>query len=298
MRRILLISFTGQVGAELWRTLQPLGQVIPVDRHPDEQYAIDLTQPDSIKKIIAQVKPDLIVNAAAYTAVDKAEQEPDIAERVNAEAVAILAAEAKARNILLVHYSTDYVYKGDADTPYLEDQQPNPQSVYGQTKLAGDQAIIDSGCQHLIFRTSWVYGSRGQNFLLTMQRLAKERDTLQVVADQYGAPTWSRLIAETTAQVLAQVYNPKLGLDLNEVSGVYHLTNAGETNWCDFAKAIVKHEPNPPKVLPIKTEEYAAPAQRPAYSVLSNDKLADVFGLRLPDWEHSLALCLAAQQNR
>jgi dTDP-4-dehydrorhamnose reductase len=298
MRRILLISFTGQVGAELWRTLQPLGHVVPVDRHPDKQYAIDLTQPDSIRRILDEVKPDLIVNAAAYTAVDKAEQEADVARLVNADAVAMLAAEAKVRDILLVHYSTDYVYNGNTDSPYLESAAPDPQSIYGRTKLAGDQAIVDSGCQHLIFRTSWVYGTRGQNFLLTMQRLAKERDTLRVVADQYGAPTWSRLIAEATAQALSQVYNPRLGLDMNEISGIYHLTNAGMTNWCDFAKAIVKHEPNPPVVLPIKSEEYIAPAKRPAYSVLSNDKLADVFGLRLPDWEHSLALCLAAQHNR
>jgi len=298
MRRILLISFTGQVGAELWRTLQPLGQVIPVDRHPDKDYAIDLTQPDSIRQVLDQVKPDLIVNAAAYTAVDKAEQEANIAQSVNADAVAQLAAEAKARNILLVHYSTDYVYNGNADSPYLETASPDPQSVYGRSKLAGDQAIIDSGCQHLIFRTSWVYGIRGQNFLLTMQKLAKERDTLRVVSDQYGAPTWSRLIAEVTAQTLSQVYNPRLKLDLEQLSGIYHLTNAGETNWCDFAKAIVKHASNPPQVLPIKTEEYIAPAKRPTYSVLNNDKLADTFGLRLPNWEHSLALCLAAQQNR
>ncbi len=290
-KRILLISCTGQVGAELWRCLQPLGQVVPVDRS-DTALRIELTDHSNIRNLVREIKPDIIVNAAAYTAVDKAEQEPDVAMAINGTAPGILAEEAKALNALLVHYSTDYVFNGQRnDNAYSEEDFCDPRNVYGATKLAGDQAIQQVGCKHLIFRTSWVYGRYGKNFLLTMQRLAKERDELRVVADQIGAPTWSRLIADATAQVLAQVNSPLMMADMNKLSGIYNLTCGGQTSWYDFAKAIVQQLPNPPHVIPITTDEYPAPAKRPAYSVLSNDKLANAFGIRLPSWETALSVC-------
>jgi len=296
-KRILLISYTGQVGAELWRCLQPLGKVVPVDRSGTD-LRIELTSHTSIRNVVREVKPDIIVNAAAYTAVDKAEQEADIAMAINGTAPGILAEEAKALGALLVHYSTDYVYNGKhIDKPYNEDDFCDPRSVYGETKLAGDQAIQQVGCKQLIFRTSWVYGLYGKNFLLTMQRLALERDELRVVADQIGAPTWSRLIADATAQVIAQVNSPLLQADIEKLSGIYNLTCGGETSWYDFAKAIVQKSATPPNVIPITTEEYPAPAARPAYSVLSNNKLADTFGVRLPTWDTALSVCLSRQKN-
>ncbi len=295
-KRILLISCTGQVGAELWRCLQPLGRITPVDRC-DTHLRIELTDHNNIRNIIRDIKPDIIVNAAAYTAVDKAEQEADAAMAINGIAPGIMAEEAKALGALLVHYSTDYVYNGKhTDKPYSEDDYCDPRSVYGQTKLAGDQAIQQVACKHLIFRTSWVYGLYGKNFLLTMQRLAAERDELRVVADQIGAPTWSRLIADATAQVIAQVYSPQLHADMERLSGIYNLTCGGQTSWYEFAKAIVQQSSNAPHVIPISTEEYPAPAARPAYSVLSNDKLADTFGVRLPAWDTALAVCLSRQK--
>lgn len=295
-KRILLISYTGQVGAELWRCLQPLGQVIPVDRSGTE-LRIEMTDHNNIRQVVRTVNPDLIVNAAAYTAVDKAEQEADTAMAVNGTAPGILAEEAKALDALLVHYSTDYVYNGKhSEQPYKEDDFCDPRSVYGETKLAGDQAIQQVGCKHLIFRTSWVYGLYGKNFLLTMQRLAHERDELRVVADQIGAPTWSRLIADATAQVIAQVNSPLLNEKMDTLSGIYNLTCGGQTSWYDFAKAIVQQAAKAPNVIPISTEEYPAPAARPAYSVLNNDKLADTFGVRLPAWDTALAVCLSRQK--
>ncbi len=295
-KRILLISCTGQVGAELWRCLQPLGQVIPVDRS-DTALRIELTDHNVIRNVVREVKPDIIVNAAAYTAVDTAEQEADTAMAINGIAPGILAEEAKAIDALLVHYSTDYVFNGKrSDKPYQEDDFCDPRSVYGATKLAGDQAIQEVNCKHLIFRTSWVYGLYGKNFLLTMQRLAQERDELRIVGDQIGAPTWSRLIADATAQTIAQVQSSLLHADMNKLSGVYNLSCGGQTTWCDFAKAIVQQSPNPPKVIPITTDEYPAPAKRPAYSVLSGDKLADTFGLRLPAWDTALAVCLSRRK--
>ena len=291
-QRILLISCTGQVGAELWRGLQPLGQVIPADREYTA-LSIDLANHSLVRDLVREVRPNVIVNAAAYTAVDKAEQDSALAMAINGTAPGVLAEEAKALGALLVHYSTDYVFDGQQRNPYTETDACNPQSVYGKTKLAGDLAIQAVGCQHLIFRTSWVYGRYGQNFLLTMQRLAQERDELRIVADQIGAPTWSRLIADATTQVLAQLKSPLFAADIAALSGIYNLTCAGQTSWFEFARAILRQSVNPPKVLPITTSEYPAPAKRPAYSVLSNAKLARTFGVQLPAWDNALAVCLS-----
>jgi len=292
-KKILLISCTGQVGAELWRGLQPLGEVIPADQNLTTVTRLDLTNPQQIRELIQQVKPNIIVNAAAYTAVDKAEQDQHITMAVNATAPQILADLAKQNDALLVHYSTDYVFDGIKRTPYLETDTPNPLNMYGKSKLAGDQAIQASGCNHLIFRTSWVYGRYGQNFLLTIQRLAKEREELRIVADQIGSPTWSRLIADMTAQVLSQLYSPRFKTDFSEISGIYNLTCGGQTNWCEFAQRISERAPKPPRVIPIPTADYPAPAKRPLYSVLSNEKLAQTFGLELPNWDDALNICLS-----
>lgn len=283
---ILLIGKNGQVGWELQRTLAPLGAVVAVD-YPE----IDLTDPASIRRWVDDVGPHIIVNAAAYTAVDKAEVETDLATRINAEAPGILADEARKRGALFVHYSTDYVYDGTKQTPYVEDDSPNPLSAYGRSKLAGDRAIQESGCAHLIFRLCWVYGARGQNFMLTMMRLASEREQLRVVADQFGAPTWSRMIAEATAQAVCQAWRSGSPSRFN---GVYHLCSSGFTSWHGFAEAVVGRmsaESRKAKAVEaITTAHYPTPATRPAYSVLSGDKLERTFGLRLPPWEESLGL--------
>jgi dTDP-4-dehydrorhamnose reductase len=292
-KKILLISCTGQVGAELLRGLQPLGEVIPADQNLTTVTRLDLTNEKQIREVIQQVKPNIIVNAAAYTAVDKAEQDQKTAMAINGTALEILADLAKQTQALLVHYSTDYVFDGTKNAPYLETDTPNPLNMYGKSKLAGDQAIQASGCNHLIFRTSWVYGRYGQNFFLTIQRLAKEREELRIVADQIGAPTWSRLIAEMTVQVLSQLYSPRFQTDLSEISGIYNLTCGGQTNWCEFAQRISERAPKPPRVIPIPTADYPAPAKRPLYSVLSNEKLAQTFGLELPDWQEALNICLS-----
>lgn len=284
--RILLTGMHGQVGWELMRTLAPLGEVVAVDRQ-----TLDLSNPDSIRAIIREVKPGLIVNPAAYTAVDKAESEPELAMAVNGTAPGIMAEEAKLLGAAMVHYSTDYVFDGTKTSPYLEDDTPNPLNVYGKTKLAGEDAIRASGVPHLIFRTSWVYGARGRNFLLTVRRLAQEREELKIVADQLGAPTWSRMIAEATAQILAQ-----RGPDLGEAGGLFHLTAAGQTSWHGFTQAILELAGNGdkplPRLIPFTTQEYPLPAARPLYSQLSNAKLIKTFGIGLPSWHSSLALCL------
>lgn len=294
--KILLIGKNGQVGWELQRTLAPLGFVAAVDRH-----GMDLADPDSIRNAIRQIKPDLIVNAAAYTAVDKAESEPDLAMAINGTAPGIMAEEAKRLGAALVHYSTDYVFDGTKAAPYTEEDTPNPLNVYGQTKLAGERAIQAAGVPHLIFRTSWVYGQRGKNFLLTILRLAKERDELKIVADQIGAPTWSRMIAEASAQILAQCFSPLTTshFPLADLSGLYHLTAAGRTSWHGFTRAILDESARTPvttclspRLIPIATAEYPLPAPRPSFSLLANDKLLKTFGIGLPAWEASLALCM------
>jgi len=300
--KILLIGHEGQVAWELQRTLACLGVVVAVGRNT--QPSLNLGQPDEIRGTLRAIQPDLIVNAAAYTAVDRAEQDRVAAYAINAEAVAVLAEEAKNRGAGLVHYSTDYVFPGNATQPYQEEDTLGPLGVYGQSKLAGEAAIRDVGIPHLILRTAWVYGRRGQNFLLTMLRLMRERDSLGIVDDQHGAPTWSRLIAEASALMLSQCIHQGR-FEQGNRSGTYHLTCAGETSWFGFASQIrelaLKQgllDDTAATLNPIPTSAYPTPAQRPAYSVLSNDKLASEFGIRLPDWQQALKLCLEESITR
>ncbi len=290
MTRILLLAPTGQVGWELLRCTQTLGNVIAVGRHTNP--TLDLANPDSIRQMVRDVQPHIIVNAAAYTAVDKAEQESELAYVINGTAPGILAEEARRLSALLVHYSTDYVFDGTHQQPYTEQNNVNPVSAYGASKLAGEQAIQSIGGHYLILRTAWVYGRRGNNFLLTIQRLAKEREELRIVADQFGAPTWSRTIAEATTHILSQLVSPLYQADLDSLSGIYHLTCGGQTTWYDFTKAILKYGEQQPQILPITTAEYPTPAKRPVYSVLANTKLIDTFGITLPAWERALELCM------
>lgn len=293
--RILLFGAHGQLGVELARTLSLLGQVVAAD-----QPHCDICDETALRAYIRIVKPALIVNAAAYTAVDKAESEPELAERVNAIAPGIMAQEAQRLNAGMVHYSTDYVYDGKSNEPYREDHPTAPLSVYGLTKLHGDQAIQASGCRHLIFRTTWVYGHHGNNFVKTILRLASTRDELKIVDDQFGAPTWSRAIATATTIALAQLVPlVQLGRDAEterwtDASGVYHLSAGGRTNWLEFATDIVARGKAagviPEKTLELKATtglEYGAPALRPTHSVLSNGKVQAQFGIYLPDWRVS-----------
>ncbi|HOA61646.1 MAG: dTDP-4-dehydrorhamnose reductase [Verrucomicrobia bacterium] len=286
--KILLIGHNGQVGWELHHCLAAVGEVVAVDI-PD----IDLTCGDSIRYWVNESRPDVIINAAAYTAVDKAEREPDRALAINGAAPGVLAEAAKRLSAWLVHYSTDYVYDGAKNAPYVETDPPAPLCVYGRSKLAGDQAVQAIGGRHLIFRLCWVYGLRGSNFLLTIQRLAREREVLRVVSDQVGCPTWCRLIAKSTVWALRQAL---AGPDPELFTGLYHLSASSHTSWHGFAEAIVKAMPAETRtcsrVESITTAEYPTPARRPAWSVLSCDKLERVFGLRLPGWKEMLDLAL------
>lgn len=282
--KILLIGKNGQVGWELRRTLSPLAEVVAVD-YPE----IDFSDVAALRRLVAEARPEVVVNAAAYTAVDKAETEKVLCHQINATGPGVLAEEASKLGALIVHYSTDYVFDGTKPTPYVETDQPNPLGAYGESKLAGDDAVRASGADHLIFRLCWVYGARGQNFMLTMQRLAREREKLRVVRDQWGCPTWSRMIAEITALALKQVAPSKARSDY---SGEYHLAASTHTSWHGFASRIIEMMPETERkcreVEGIPTAEYPTPAKRPAYSVLNCDKLQKTFGLRLPDWETSL----------
>jgi len=271
--RILLTGATGQVGWELRRTLAPMGEVKFYDR-----YGLDLAEAPPLAAAVRALQPDLVVNAAAYTAVDKAESERDLAFAVNATAPRVLAEEAKRIGAMLVHYSTDYVFDGEKASPYVEGDPPRPINVYGESKLAGEQAIQASGCRHLILRTSWVYGPRGKNFLLTILRLAKERPELRVVDDQVGAPTSSLAIARATPQLLAK-----------GAQGLYHMTAGGETSWCGFARAILKGAGLATPVIAIRTEDYPTPARRPRNSRLDCSRLKSDTGVALESWEAQLA---------
>jgi dTDP-4-dehydrorhamnose reductase len=301
-RPILLIGKGGQVGSELAGLLPRLGEVVALGRAE-----LDLSNPEEIRETIRRIRPGLIANAAAHTAVDQAEKEPSLAQAINAEAPEIMAVEGKKIGASLVHYSTDYVFDGTKSTPYLEDDPPNPLSVYGRTKLAGEQAIRSSGVSHLIFRTAWVYAAQGRNFLLTVLRLAAQRDELRIVRDQYGAPTRNVDIAAATIAALKKSGERSDGGDgFADIGGTYHMTAAGVTTWYDFALAILQEASAMPassswltsalgglplrakRVIAITTAEYPTPARRPAYSVLSNDKLAQVFGIELPDWQSQL----------
>jgi len=291
MQKVLIFGRVGQVGWELRHKLACLGEIVSVE-YPE----VDFTRPDTLRAVVRAEQPTVIVNAAAYTAVDKAEAEPDLAMAINGKAPAVLAEEARKLGSLLVHYSTDYVFNGSGTRPWLETDTPEPLNVYGKTKLAGDEAIQASGCDHLIFRTSWVYGARGSNFLLTMLRLARERSELSIVDDQVGAPTTSECIAQATACVLAQVLSPS-GKGMAGRSGVYNLTNGGEASWFGFAqsllaKASVTLGTPLPHLKPIITSDFPRPAPRPGNSRLSGQKLEEVFGVKLPHWETALSLVL------
>ncbi len=288
---LLLIGADGQLGWELQRTLAPLGHLARATLDGRWEQAVNLADAESIARLIRETQPDVVINAAAYTAVDKAETELDLAQRINGDAPGLIGRLVAERRVPVLHYSTDFVFSGASDRPYREDDEPGPINVYGITKLDGENRLLDSGTPALILRTSWVYGRYGHNFLLTMQRLLQERDELKVVDDQIGAPTWSRLLAEVSAQVLYRVLSGDI--DLEHHSGLYQVTGAGQTSWWGFAKAIQKASGANCKLLPIASREYPTPAKRPAYSVLDNGKLLETFGLALPDWEVSLAMCLA-----
>jgi dTDP-4-dehydrorhamnose reductase len=289
--RILLTGKNGQVGWELQRSLLPLGEVVALDRG-----GMDLSSPDSIRTAIRGAKPEIIVNAAAYTMVDKAESEPDLALRINGVAPGIMAEEAKRSGALLIHYSTDYVFDGTKQGPYLEDDAPNPVSSYGRSKLAGEEAIRATRVPHLILRTSWVYAARGNNFLLTMLRLARERSELRIVNDQSGAPTWARFLAEATAQVLGA--NGGDSSTARDNSGLYHLASAGAVSWFGFAEAIFAEARRrlpgfkSPTLAPIPTSAYPLPARRPLNSRLGTAKLTATFGVTPPRWEAMLKQCM------
>ena len=285
MRRptILVTGAQGQIGYELVRLLAPHGDVVAADRA-----TLDLADPDAIVAAVRGAKPALIVNAGAYTAVDDAEREQALARAVNGRAPGILAEEAKRLGAVLIHYSTDYVFDGTRTAPYPEDAPTAPQNAYGASKLEGERAIAAAGAHALVLRTSWVYGLRGRNFLLTIRRLAAERDAITIVADQIGVPNWSRTVAAATARVV--------GTGLPAVaarSGLYHLSCTGQASWYDFARAIVGDAPRP-RVTPITTADYPTPARRPAYGVLATARFEATFGFGLPDWRQALASCLAS----
>jgi dTDP-4-dehydrorhamnose reductase len=296
--RILLTGATGQVGAELLETLKPLGEVIAPARAE-----MDLADTASVQETIRAVRPRWIVNPGAYTAVDKAESEPELAYAINAEAVTVMGLEARAIGAGVIHFSTDYVFDGSGRAPYREIDATVPVSVYGATKLAGERSLVESGAGHLVFRTSWVYGARGKNFLLTILKLARERETLRVVADQYGAPTWSRDLARMAADVMGQceavARGQELAAVLADASGVYHAAGAGETTWYGFAAEAVRlqREKEPgtrfAAIEAITTLEYPTPAQRPANSRMNCGRLMERFGWKMMDWRDSLREVLA-----
>ena len=278
--RILLIGPGGQVGSALVRTLAPLGEIRPCNRKD-----LDLQDSGSIRSKVRSEKPDVVVNAAAYTAVDRAERERESAFKVNAEAVGVLAREAKAAGALLVHFSTDFVFDGEKSAPYVETDVPHPLNVYGQSKLAGERAIESCGCRHLIFRTSWVYAPKGRNFMHAILAAAGTQPELRVVDDQHGAPTSNLDIAAAVARILALP-------DLADRCGLYHLTAAGETSWHGFAKAILESRGIRTPLVAIPSAEYPTAARRPKNSRLSNAKLTADFGIALPDWHEGLAAVL------
>lgn len=288
--KILVLGASGQVGFELVRALAPLGDVIAATRDPSDTLRADLANPESLAAALDEARADIVINAAAYTAVDRAEDEPDLADRVNDRAVAEIGAWAKRNDKRVVHYSTDYVFDGSSKRPYREDDATAPLGVYGRSKLAGEESLRASGARHLIVRTAWVYAARGHNFLRTMLRLARERDELRIVADQIGAPTPAQLIADATATMLRQW----LGDDEVRRDGTYHVVSAGQCSWFEFAEAIVNGAAarglieRRPRVAPIATADYPTRARRPAYSVLDTSKAAAAFGLQLPDWRAGL----------
>lgn len=290
--KILLLGKDGQVGWELQRALAPLGELIALGRQGESDLCGDLADLDGLRKSIRCLQPDVIVNAAAYTAVDKAESEPELAHLINALASQVMAEEMRALNGWLVHYSTDYVFDGSGTAPWSETDQQAPLNQYGQSKLQGEQAIQQSGCQHLIFRTSWVYAARGNNFAKTMLRLAAEREQLNVIDDQIGAPTGAELLADVTAHALRQ------SLAHPQLSGLYHLAATGETSWCGYARYVIEQARSLGAVLavqniePILTTAYPTPAKRPHNSRLDTSKVSRCFALQLPDWQSGVSRML------
>lgn len=285
---ILILGAGGQVGAELQRGFADAGEIVACDRS-----GADLSRPEELRPLIRQLKPSVILNAAAYTAVDRAESETELAMTINGVAPGVLAEEAAKIDTLLVHYSTDYVFDGSKKSPWVESDGTNPLNAYGQTKLAGESAIQAVGGKYFIFRTSWVYGPHGRNFLLTMLRLGRERDQLKIVDDQFGAPTSSLAIADATRAAVDKA------METAPEYGVYHLTCGGETTWCRFAQEIFSLQQRQtgeriPQVLPIPSREYPTPAARPANSVLSNQKLQTGFEIALPDWQSALIEVMSA----
>lgn len=290
--KILLLGKNGQVGWELQRALAPLGELVALDREGADALCGDLSRLDNLPRTVRDLAPDVIVNAAAYTAVDKAEGDADQARRINAEAVGVLAAETARLDALLVHYSTDYVFDGSGTRPWREEDAPAPLSVYGQTKLEGEQSIVASGCRHLIFRTSWVYAARGHNFARTMLRLAAERERMTVIDDQHGAPTGAELIADVTAHAI------RATLSCPELGGIYHLAASGETTWHGYATYVIEQARNLGRSLavreiaPIPTSDYPTPAMRPLNSRLDTSRLTSAFDLTLPHWSVGVARML------
>ncbi|MGD0931418.1 MAG: dTDP-4-dehydrorhamnose reductase [Candidatus Korobacteraceae bacterium] len=300
--RLLITGANGQVGWHLQRTLAPMGEVMAIDIQE-----VDLTDLNAVSRTVRDFAPDIVVNAAAYTAVDKAESEPELARAINVAAPGKIAEECVRTGALLVHYSTDYVYDGSKPSPYEEGDATGPLSAYGRTKLEGDQAIMASGCAHIILRTTWVYDIRGKNFLRTVLRLAREKEELRMVGDQYGAPTWARSLAESTTIILARLLERKSSTKSWQ-SGLFHLTASGTTSWAGFAQAILEDyedlldwpaetgefggELKAKRVVAITTEQYQTPARRPRNSVLSNAKIQAAFGIALPDWRAQLRLAM------
>ena len=284
--RILLFGKLGQVAWELRRSLSPLGEVISLGRSE-----LNLENINVLRDTIKTIKPQAIVNAAAYTAVDKAEEEPEKAKLVNADAPGVIAEEAARLNALLVHYSTDYIFDGTKEAPYLEDDTPNPINVYGETKLAGENNIRALTDKYLILRTCWIYGDRGNNFYLSMLKLGQQRRQIRVVNDQFGAPTWSRMVAEATAMLLCQLESIE-----KWPTGIYHLTAGGKVSWFNFARLIFKSSDSIPKspveVIPVSSEDFKTIAKRPKNSVMSSEKIYNDYGIKLPHWEKALELMM------
>ena len=293
--RMLLIGASGQVGSELMKVLPALGTALPASRTSYE-FPLELTEPTSIRAVIRAARPNIIINAAAYTATDRAESDTVTARAINCDALATIGGEASRLNVPVVHFSTDYVFDGASNAPYREQDRCAPLNVYGQSKLDGEKVLAACGAAHLIFRTSWVYGLGGNNFLNTVLALAQTEKRLTIVDDQIGAPTWSRLIAEVTASVIRKL--GVLGADYARYSGVYHLTNSGYTSWYGFAQRIVRltrdiipHVAD--EIVPIKSRDFARSARRPRNSRLDTSKICTTFGVQLPVWEESLRQCLS-----
>ena len=285
-KKIALIGVNGQVGQYLLHCLNKLNvEIIGLSRQE-----LDLRFTEKIQLTLRELKPDIIINASAYTAVDKAESEPELAYQINCIAPKVMAEYAAKTDVPMIHFSTDYVFSGDADEPYLENDVTDPQGEYGSSKLAGEQAILDSGAQAFIFRTAWVYSQKGNNFFKTMLKLAESRSELNIVDDQVGSPTNAAAIAQATIEI---VQNIMTGMEFP--AGIYHMTCQGQTHWAEFAQEIFALNNCKVKVIGIPSKEYPTPAKRPNYSVLNNHKLLDVFGVRLPHWRDALQACVEEQ---